>query len=106
MTHLALEVIFLGTDTPITLEDLRDINGDLVDSATVTANMFDVNNDLVPGGFFPLTLPFVSTGKYQAILNKAVNLTENAIYELKYTIVNGADDLECWLKLIAKRNFK
>lgn len=106
MTHLSQEEIFLGNDTLIVLDELTDSDGALIDTATVEANMFDVNDVLVPGGFFPLALPNVSSGRYEAVLDKDVNLTENAIYELKYTAVDGQDDLECWQKLVAKRNFK
>ena len=106
MTHLSQEEIFLGNDTLIVLDEVTDKDGALVDTATVEANLFDVNDVLVPGGFFPLALPFVSSGRYEAVLDKSVDLTENAIYEMKYTGVNGQDDLECWQKLIAKRNFK
>ncbi len=103
---MAQTEIFLGNDTTIVLDELKDSSGQLVDTATVEANLFDANDVLVPGGFFPLDLPNVSSGRYEAVLDKDVNLIENASYELKYTAVDGADDLECWQKLIAKRNFK
>ena len=106
MTHLSQEEIFLGNDTLIALDDVADSAGLPVDTATVTARLFDVNNTEITTGGLPLTLPNVSSGRYEAVLDKAVNLTENAIYELKYTGVNDQDDLECWQRLIAKRNFK
>ncbi|MEE9499583.1 MAG: hypothetical protein V3V24_09620 [Nitrospinaceae bacterium] len=103
---MALEEIFLGNDTLIVLDELTDSSGVLVDTATVTASMFDVNDAEITTGGLPLTLPNVSSGRYEAVLDKSVDLTENALYELKYTAVDGQDDLECWQKLIAKRNFK
>ena len=60
---MALEEIFLGNDTLIALDEVTDRSGNLVDTATVEANMFDANNNLVPGGFFPLNLPNVSGGR-------------------------------------------
>lgn len=106
MTHLSQEEIFLGNDTLIVLDELTDSDGQPVDTATVTASLFDVNDTEITTGGLPLTLPNVSSGRYEAVLDKSVDLTENAVYELKYTAVNGQDDLECWQKLIAKRNFK
>jgi len=103
---MAVEQIFLGNDTLIVLDELTDSSGQPVDSATVTARIFDVNDAEITTGGLPLTLPNVSSGRYEAVLDKDVNLIENASYELKYTAVDGADDLECWQNLIAKRNFK
>ena len=103
---MALEEIFLGNDTLIVLDEVTDTDGNPVDTATVTARLFDVNDTEITDGGLPLALPNVSSGRYEAVLDKSVNLTENARYDLKYTGVDGQDDLECWLKLIAKKNFK
>ena len=99
------ELMFLGNDTIVILENLVDSDGATVDSATVEATLFDANNLPVTGQTWPLPLPFVSSGKYQAQLDKAVNILENQQYEMRYTVVNGVDDSQFIKKINAVKNF-
>lgn len=76
----------------VTVDRLRDQDGAIVTDATVNARLLD--SDLLPvsGITWPVVLSHVSEGNYEGVIDKDMQLTENALYYLEITATSGALD--------------
>ncbi len=104
---MVAEFLYLGNDTWVRIPALTDNAGAPVNDAVVEATLFDANDVEVGGQVWPLVLPYVpgSDGRYEVILDKAVQVVNNGQYEMKYTVVSGALDGEFWNKVTALKWF-
>lgn len=99
------EIIYLGNDTLIVLENLAGTDGVEINTAVVEVTLFDANETEVSGQTWPLALPSVGGGRYEAVLDKAVQVELNGQYDLRYTVSNGPSDGEFWNRINAIKRF-
>ena len=78
-------------DMRLELDELRDPDGAYINTATVTATLLDSDGEEVEGVTWPVTLEYVeeSDGKYQGILDDAIELVDKEIYTLVVDSVDG-----------------
>lgn len=86
-----MKILFIGNDMRLELDELRDPDGAYINTATVTATLLDSDGEEVEGVTWPVTLEYVeeSDGKYQGILDDAIELVDKEIYTLVVDSVDG-----------------
>lgn len=90
------KILYLSNDNVLTLDELTNIvDGTYINSATVTATVKDSTGTEVSGETWPITLDYVaaSNGKYQAVLEDGLVLTNGASYDVEVDIDAGADKI-------------
>ena len=95
---------YIGSDNVLRLDIFRDeIEGEYLNSATVTATVRDLAGNEITGVSWPITLTYVasSNGRYQATVDAAASVTENSQYYVYYTAVQGSIDKQFRRRVIA-----
>lgn len=86
-----MKTLFIDNDMRLTLDELRDPDGAYINTATVTVTLLDFSGEEVDGETWPVSLDYVadSDGKYQGILDDAIELENGEIYTLAVDAVDG-----------------
>jgi len=72
--------VFIGNDNVITLDQAFDlVEQEFIDAATVTVTLLDRKDVEIDGQEWPVAMGYVeeSQGQYRAVLDDALDLTEN-----------------------------
>lgn len=102
------QVLFIENDNAVVLNALRDLDGNYINSATVTLeSLVDrATGAAVTGITPPVSMPYVaaSNGVYRALLPHTLGLTLGKYYRAKVKVVSGTmdgvwyEDLVCRLR--------
>lgn len=86
------EKIYVGNDHKLTVDQLRDTDGQYINLATVEATVTDSEGNEVEGQTWPLNLSYVedSNGKYEGILDDAMELQADENYTLIIDVSDGS----------------
>lgn len=89
--------IYAGNDHKLTVDRLRDTDGQYINAAIVEAKVIDSDGNGVEGQTWPLSLSYVegSDGKYEGILDDAMELQSGKNYTLVINTVDG-DSVGHW----------
>lgn len=88
---MSAKTIYIDNDMRLTLDELRDPDGAYINTATVTVTLLDSAGEEVAGETWPISLSYVaeSDGKYQGILDDAIELQNGENYTLAVDVVDG-----------------
>lgn len=89
--------LYVGNDHRLTVDQLRDTDDQYINSATIEATLIDSASNEVEGQTWPLSLSYVedSDGKYEGILDDAMELQDGENYTLIINTVDG-DSVGHW----------
>lgn len=98
MTKLANKVIFLLSDNTIQLDQLRDIDGNYENSASVTATLFDSTGSEISGETWPINLTYVigSNGTYRGVFRDSISIAEGDRVRATIIADAGVDKRSEW----------
>lgn len=84
--------IYAKNDHKLTVDQLRDTDDQYINVATVEATVIDSAGNEVEGQTWPLSLSYVadSDGKYEGILDDAIEFTAGEEYTLIIDAVYGS----------------
>lgn len=78
-----IQIWYKDNDMVIEVDQVTNkLTGALIDDATITATLQDSTATNVSGITWPVTVPFVSTGLYRAIVDKAAAIIASEAYTL------------------------
>ena len=97
--------VYVDNDSILLVESLRDRNGDLVTTATVTLDsLVDKNGDAVSGVDTPSELTHVGDGTYELTIPSTASFVSDRIYRATVKAVTVSGLIAEWTeRLIAKR---
>jgi len=83
--------LYVGNDHRLTVDTLRDPDGNYINTATVTVTLLDSSGAEVEGVTWPISLSYVedSNGRYQGILDDAIELVDGETYIVVIDAVDG-----------------
>lgn len=85
------KTLYVGNDHRLTVDGLRDPDGNYVNTAEVSATLLDAHGAEVEGETWPVSLAYVaeSDGRYRGILDDAIELVDGKSYTLVIDAVDG-----------------
>ena len=93
-----MQIILISNDNVIELDGLQDVDGTLLNGATVEVHLRDDSGTDVVGQTWPLTMPPTgSDGRYRATLPDTLTLAENARYVATVTANDGPGSFGTWI---------
>ena len=96
--------IFIDNDNRVSLLGLKD-KGVAINDTTPQLTIKDVAGVDVPGIVWPLAMTFVagSSGDYEAVVDKAIQLTEDTVYQAKIVVAASGGRDGTWVRNFAPK---